>query len=145
MTVTVDQQAHDATAYTKTYNKTPAETAQQIADETAAQQASYRSDALADYDEYRRLTGIANVVPTISSLSPNTHAADGSAFPVTVTGTGFMPYAQVNWNGVLRPTVWNSATSLTVTPPAVLSAGVVPIRVTNGGVSTSAATNFTYT
>jgi hypothetical protein len=43
-------------------------------------------------------------VPVVSSLSPAGAAAGGSAFTLTVTGSGFVASSVVRWNGATRPT-----------------------------------------
>lgn len=83
-----------------------------------------------------------NPVPTISSLSPFGATVGGAAFTLTVNGTNFLSSSVVRWNGFDRPTVFVSATQLTITVPATdLSlAGTVQVTVFNpapgGGSST---------
>ena len=143
--MTVETYAHDATAYTKTYNKTPAETAAEVNEAAAAASRAYKVDDIATLIEYRKLVGIVTPVPTVTTLTPNTKAQGTGEFDVVVAGTNFQPWSVVLWNGAPRPTTYTSATSLTVKAPAVISAGVAPVRVTNGADLISNAVNFTFT
>jgi len=145
MSPTATQQGHDAEAYTKTYNKTPAQTKAEVEAAYAAAGRAYKVDDIATLIEYRKLTGISTPTPTVSTLTPSTKAQGTGEFDVVVTGTGFQPWSQVLWNGAPRPTVYTSITSLTVKAPAVVSAGVAPVRVTNGSDLISNAVNFTFT
>ncbi|MGO8875383.1 MAG: IPT/TIG domain-containing protein [Acidimicrobiales bacterium] len=87
------------------------------------------------------------VVPTITSVSPNTNTSAGDSL-VTVTGTGFTTDATVAFGSVL-PTFGgvtvNSDTSLTVNSPAG-APGTVDLTVTtSGGTSpVTSADEFTY-
>jgi hypothetical protein len=87
--------------------------------------------------------------PTITSISPTTATAGGLGFVLTVTGTNFIPASVIDWNGGARTTAFKSATSLQATIQAtdIASAGTAAITVVNfganGGVATSAPSNFT--
>ena len=59
-----------------------------------------------------------NPVPVLSGLSPSTAASGGSAFTLTVTGTGFAPTSNVLWGSVYRTTTYVSSTTLTASIPA---------------------------
>ncbi len=59
---------------------------------------------------------------TIAGLSPNSVAPDGPAFTLTVTGTNFVNGATVEWNSTPLATTFVSATTLTATVPATLTA-----------------------
>ena len=59
-----------------------------------------------------------NPLPTISNLSPNTTAAGGPDFTLTVTGTGFVANSVVRWNGSDRVTTYVNDTQLTAAIPA---------------------------
>jgi hypothetical protein len=137
--------AHDAASYTKTYNKSPAETKAEVEAAIAAVQRSHKVDDISTLVQYRGLTGQTTPAPTVSTLTPNTKAQGTGEFDVVVAGTNFQPWSIVLWNGAPRPTVYTSATSLTVKAPAVVSPGVVPVRVTSGGSLISNAVNFTFT
>lgn len=90
------------------------------------------------------VTFTVNAAPVISSISPNTATAGGSAFTLTVNGTAFSSGSVVNWNTATLSTRFVSATQLTATVPArlIASAGTTPITVVTGSV-TSNAVNFT--
>lgn len=141
----IDTRAHDAASYTKTYNKTPAETKTEVEAAFAAASRAYKVDDIATNAIYRGLVGISTPVPTVTTLTPNTKLAGTGEFDVVVAGTNFQPWSIVLWNGAPRPTTYTSATSLTVKAPAVISAGVAPVRVTSGGDNISNAVNFTFT
>jgi hypothetical protein len=49
---------------------------------------------------------IQNVEPTTSGLTPWSTVVGGSAFVLTVAGTGFVSRATVKWNGTARTTAW---------------------------------------
>jgi WD40-like Beta Propeller Repeat len=89
------------------------------------------------------------LTPTITSVSPATATAGGAAFILTVTGTDFIPASVVDWNGGARTTTFKSATSLQAAIQAtdIATAGTAAITVVNfganGGVATSAPSNFT--
>src|SRR5262249_16008824 len=55
----------------------------------------------------------ANPIPALYSLAPASAQAGGAAFTLTVNGEGFMPGAQVTWNGSARPTSFVNNTKLT--------------------------------
>ncbi|HEY3333533.1 MAG TPA: choice-of-anchor tandem repeat GloVer-containing protein [Capsulimonadaceae bacterium] len=78
--------------------------------------------------------------PTITSISPNP-GTYGAAYPLTVTGTNFVPESVVNIGGVAYPTKLNVDGALVVTIPATLANGKYPVTVTNpapgGGTSAS--------
>jgi outer membrane protein assembly factor BamB len=71
-------------------------------------------------------------VPTITSLQPATAALGGSAYTLTVNGTGFDGYTQVMWNGGTRTTTYVSSTKVTaqISAADIALAGVVPVNVT---------------
>ncbi len=91
----------------------------------------------------------ANPAPTLSSLAPSSAASGGSAFTLTVNGSGFVAKSVVKWNGAGLPTTFISNTKLTAAVPAsdIASAGSAQVEVsspTPGGGTTSAA-SFTIT
>jgi hypothetical protein len=63
-------------------------------------------------------TPVPNPVPVISSLSPSTATAGGTAFTLMVAGTGFVPSSKVRWNGQDRTTTHVSSMTLTASIPA---------------------------
>src|SRR5262245_32528415 len=56
---------------------------------------------------------INNPVPSISGINPTSANAGDSTFTLTVSGSNFVSGSTVRWNGSDRPTMFNSATSLT--------------------------------
>ena len=76
-------------------------------------------------------------VPVVSAVSPASAAAGGSAYVLTVTGTGFDSTAQVTWNGSVRTTNVVSPTQLTaqITAADISALGTFPVGVynTDGG------------
>jgi len=91
--------------------------------------------------------GSSNPVPSISSASPASATAGGSAFTLTVNGTNFVSSATVDWNGSSRSTTYVSASQLTASIAAsdIASAGSANITVVNPspGGGTSAPLAFT--
>ncbi|MBJ6108116.1 DUF4394 domain-containing protein [Hymenobacter sp. BT523] len=92
-------------------------------------------------------TAAPNPAPVITSLSPNSATAGGTGFTLTVTGTGFVSGAVVNFNGGARTTAFVSGTNLTASIPAsdISTAGTYNVTVTNPapGGGTSAPATFT--
>jgi hypothetical protein len=90
--------------------------------------------------------GAVTAGPTLTSLSPNSTAPGGPAFTLTVTGTGFLSGAVVQWNGSALSTGFlGNATQLTALVPANLIAnpGVASVTVVNPGAVASNALTFT--
>lgn len=86
----------------------------------------------------------ANGVPFIyQPLSPSSVAPGGADFTLTVSGTGFISNAVINWNGSPRTTTFLSSSKLSASIFAsdIASAGTALITVTNpasgGGTSNS--------
>jgi uncharacterized protein (TIGR03437 family) len=77
--------------------------------------------------------------PAVTTLNPPSAVAGSAGFTLTVTGTGFLSGAQVQWNGAALPTTFGSATQLTAAVPAslVASAGSVTILVSTAGASST--------
>jgi hypothetical protein len=71
-----------------------------------------------------------NPAPTAATLSPSATPATGTAFTLTVTGTGFVSSSVVNWNGTALTTTFISSTQLTASVPANLIASVATAQVT---------------
>jgi hypothetical protein len=88
-----------------------------------------------------------NPVPSIASLSPTSAAQNGSAFALTVTGSGFISSSQVQWKGAALSTTYQSASSLTAQVPAgnLSAMGSFDVTVVNAspGGGTSNSTAFT--
>lgn len=73
--------------------------------------------------------------PTITTLSPNSATGGGSAFALTVNGSGFVTGATVQWDGFALPTTFVSSTQLTASVSASLitTAADANVTVTNPG------------
>jgi hypothetical protein len=79
--------------------------------------------------------------PVLTSVNPNIVAV-GAAFTLTLSGSGFVNGATLNWNGMAQvPTTFVSDTELNANIPASLTqvAGAFSIAVQNPGSSASAA------
>ena len=85
------------------------------------------------------------VAPSLSSLSPNSAAAGGAAFTLTVNGSGFVSGSAVQWNGSALPTTYVSASQLTASVAASLiaSQGTANVTVQNSGGTASSPLTFT--
>lgn len=83
--------------------------------------------------------------PTLTSVSPASAIAGGTAFTLTATGTNYTNTSVINWNGTALTTTYVSATSLTASVPAanIATAGSASITATTPGVGTSGAVSFT--
>ena len=84
------------------------------------------------------------VTPTITSLTPPTATAGGSAFTMTVNGTGFDANSVVNWGATALATTYVSSTQLTaqVTTAAITTAGAYNVTATSSSGTTSSAYQF---
>jgi Abnormal spindle-like microcephaly-assoc'd, ASPM-SPD-2-Hydin/Beta-propeller repeat/Protein of unknown function (DUF1573) len=60
----------------------------------------------------------ANPTPVLSTIAPATIGAGGSAFTLTVNGSGFLANSAVEWNGSPLATTYLSSQQLTATVPA---------------------------
>ncbi len=86
---------------------------------------------------------INNPLPTISGLSPIGATAGGSAFTLTVNGTGFVNGSVVRFNDIDRVTTFVSSTQVTIqiTASDIATAGIAQISVftpaPGGGISTA--------
>jgi hypothetical protein len=74
-----------------------------------------------------------NPAPTVASILPASVNAGSSAFALTVTGSGFLPVSQVQWNGANRTTTYVSSTQL--------AAAITAADVTNGGTTAVTVVN----
>ena len=87
--------------------------------------------------------------PTIATISPNSAAAGGAAFTLTINGTNFVAASMVNFGGAAPATTFVNSTQLTAAIPAaaIASTGTMAVTVTNPatGGGTSNAINFTIT
>ncbi len=90
---------------------------------------------------------VAAAVPAITSLSPATAFTGGSAYTLTVNGTGFDSSAQVSWNGSPMVTTFVSATQVTAVVPAtdIAASGSFPVTVWNSDGSASASSPMSVT
>jgi hypothetical protein len=90
-----------------------------------------------------------NPAPTLVSLNPNSAAAGGSAFALTVNGANFVGGSSVRWNGVDLATTFVNSTQLTAIVPAsnLAVAGTASVTVFNPapGGGTSSPLIFTIT
>jgi 6-phosphogluconolactonase len=91
----------------------------------------------------------SNSTPTITTISPNTTAAGGAAFTLTITGTNFVAASTINFGGTAPATTFVSSTQLTaaISAASIASAGTAAVTATNPapGGGTSNAMNFTIT
>jgi hypothetical protein len=86
-----------------------------------------------------------NAALSITQLNPSSATAGGAGFPLTVTGTGYIPGSTVYWNGVSRSTTFGSTTQVTamILASDIASAGTASVTVINPGPITSNAATFT--
>jgi trimeric autotransporter adhesin len=92
-----------------------------------------------------KLTGIAFVAPTLSSISPSSANAGDPGFTLTVNGANFVSGSSVvTWNGTAMSTTFVSATQLTATIPAanIATAGTANVGVTTGSLSSATTLPF---
>ena len=90
---------------------------------------------------------VLNPVPAITSLSPSSATAGGTAFTLTVNGSGFIDGSVVRWDGSDRTTTFVSSTQLTadITTTDIATDGTASVTVFNPapGGGTSNALSFT--
>lgn len=90
---------------------------------------------------------IANPVPALTSISPNSAAVNSGAFTLQLTGANFVPGAVVQWNGANRVTTFVTSTQLTAQIPNtdLQTAGAATVGVVNPapGGGQSNTVNFT--
>jgi beta-glucanase (GH16 family) len=88
---------------------------------------------------------IAAPAPTVSSLSPSSATAGGSAFTLTVNGNNFVSGDTVLWNGSALTATFVSATKLTaaVSSTLIATSGSAAVSVKAPGGSTSSSLSFT--
>ncbi len=79
--------------------------------------------------------------PAIAGLSPSSAVATGTAFTLTVNGTGFTQASQVNWNGSALLTTFVNANQLTayITSSLIASAGNATVTVTDGAATSGSS------
>ncbi|MGE0884029.1 MAG: IPT/TIG domain-containing protein [Blastocatellales bacterium] len=89
----------------------------------------------------RKSFTVNNLVPTLTSLTPNSAQAGGPSFTLTVNGTNFVSGSVVRWNGSDKMTTFVSATQLTamITAADIAASGMASVTVFNplpgGGLS----------
>jgi len=78
---------------------------------------------------------VAPGAPTITQLMPNTMAAGGGAFTLTVMGSNFVNGATVYWDSTTRPTTFASSTNVTaaITAADIATANTILVYVKNPG------------
>src|SRR5205085_482612 len=88
-----------------------------------------------------------NPVPTLTNVTPNPVLVGAPGVTLTVTGTNFVANSVARWNGADRPTLFVSATQLTVQLPAsdLVGTGTASLTVFNpapgGGLSNALTIN----
>lgn len=114
----VQERAHDAASYTKTYNLSPDETkALELAQQEAARN-EYQRAARASTRQFAGLTGRPDpYIPVLSSIAPTTKVKNTGDFVLTCTGTGFHEDSKVYWGSVALVTTFVSTTSVTAVVP----------------------------
>ena len=78
---------------------------------------------------------------SISSLNPNFASPGGSAFTLTVNGSGFQPNSIISWAGINLSTTYVAAAQLTAVVPAnlIANSGTANVTVTTNGIATQPA------
>ena len=86
-----------------------------------------------------------NPTPGLVSASPASTSAGSGNLILTITGSGFVPGAVVEWNGAERTTTFVNSSQLTAAIPAsdVSQAGTATLVVNNPGSSDSSPISFT--
>ena len=84
--------------------------------------------------------------PVITALNPASAIAGGAGFTLTVTGSGFDPAAQVQFNGSSRTTTFISSTQLqaAIASGDIASIGASSVTVVNPLASGGASAGFTF-
>jgi hypothetical protein len=89
---------------------------------------------------------INNPLPSLTSISPSTATAGGTAFTLTATGFDFVGTSLIQWNGSSRTTTYVNSSQLTASVSAadIATAGTASITVVNPspGGGTSVAQTF---
>ena len=86
---------------------------------------------------------VANPIPVLQGLTPASVIESTGAFQLTVNGSGFIPGAQIRWDGGSYPTSFVNATQLTANIPAgnTAATGTHTISVINPGPGGGIAAN----
>ncbi len=92
------------------------------------------------YGSHNYMNG--NGTPKITQLSPATAAPGGTAFSLTVEGTGFGTDSLVYWGTTTRATTYDTTTQVTanITMADIMNAGTVQVYVHTGGANSNAMT-----
>ena len=128
---------------TPTPSSNPVSTKQNVTSATGLMIASSTGQTSSNEIVFRGVDLSLNPIPNPTSLSPSSAIKGGSAFTLTVNGTGFVSNSVVQWNGVDRPTIFLNSTQLTanITAADISAAGTAAVTVFNpapgGGVSGS--------
>ena len=87
----------------------------------------------------------AVAAPTIQAMTPSIASAGSNGFTMTVTGTGYTPTSQLQWNTTLLPIVFLATSQFTASiPPNLLTTpGTVQVSVVNPGGTVSNSLTFT--
>jgi uncharacterized cupin superfamily protein len=90
---------------------------------------------------------INNPAPALTSLMPNKTAHGGSAFTLTVHGSGFVTTSQVKWNGSNRTTTYVSKSQVkaAITAADIANAGTASVTVVNPSPGGGASNPLTFT
>jgi hypothetical protein len=90
---------------------------------------------------------VNNPAPTVTSLSPSSATAGGTAFTLTVNGTAFVSTSVVKFNGAARTTTFVNATQLTaaITAADIATAGTATVTVTNRAPGGGTSGNLSFT
>ncbi len=117
-TDTIEERAHDAASYTKTYNLSPEETkAEEIAQQEAARN-KYQSAARSATRQFAGLVGQPDpYIPTLTTIAPTTKVKNTGDFVLTCTGTKFNEDSVVYWGSTALVTTFVSDTSVTANVP----------------------------
>jgi len=88
-----------------------------------------------------------NPVPVATSLAPDSAAAGGANFTLTVNGSNFINGSVVRWNGANRTTTFVSGTQITAAIPAadIAAQGTATVTVVNPTPGGGTSGNLTFT
>ena len=89
----------------------------------------------------------ANPVPAVSALNPSTVVAGVDGFTLTVTGSNFLSFSNVEWNGKQLPTEYVSSSELLaqVSAADVATGGTVSVNVLSPGPGGGASNTVPFT
>jgi hypothetical protein len=103
-----------------------------------------QATGLGSVDAYNLQQAWPAPTATISSFSPAYATAGGSAFELTVNGSGFNPAAVILWNGIPQATTVVNSTQITieVSQEEIASVGSAMVAVLNNDGTTSLPSSF---